>query len=66
MAGLNIASSADVHLHTTSTSPTGLQICIFLGISLNLLGSLDLYLEVIRFDLETDIDTAGIGARWTF
>jgi OOP family OmpA-OmpF porin len=36
------------------------------GVSLNLLGSLDLYLEVIRFDLETDIDTAGIGARWTF
>ncbi len=36
------------------------------GASLNFLGSLDIYLEIIRFDLETDIDTAGLGIRWTF
>ena len=36
------------------------------GASLNLGGSLDIYLELIRFDLETDIDTAGLGLRFTF
>lgn len=37
-----------------------------LGVALNIGGSLDLYLEWVRFDLETDVDTAGLGVRWTF
>ncbi len=36
------------------------------GASMNIGGSLDLYLEVLRFDLETAVDTAGIGVRFTF
>jgi hypothetical protein len=36
------------------------------GASLNIGGSLDLYLEYLRFDLETAIDTFGLGARFTF
>jgi hypothetical protein len=37
-----------------------------IGASLNIGGSLDLYLEVLRFDLETSVDTVGLGARFTF
>jgi hypothetical protein len=37
-----------------------------IGAALNIGGSLDIYLEIIRFDLETDVDTAGLGVRWTF
>ena len=37
-----------------------------IGAAVNIGGSLDIYLEIIRFDLETDIDTAGLGVRWTF
>ncbi len=36
------------------------------GASLNIGGSLDLYLEYLRFDLDTAIDTFGLGARFTF
>ena len=36
------------------------------GAALNIFGSIDLYLEVIRFDLETDLDTANLGVRFTF
>jgi hypothetical protein len=36
------------------------------GVALNIGGSLDIYLEVNRFDLETDVDMAGLGVRWTF
>ncbi len=36
------------------------------GAALNILRSLDLYAEWVRFDLETDLDTVGIGVRWTF
>ena len=37
------------------------------GVALNVGGSLDFYLEILRFDLDdTDIDTAGLGVRWTF
>ena len=36
------------------------------GAAFNLGGSLDLYLEWVRFDMEADIDTIGLGARWTF
>ena len=28
--------------------------------------SIDLYLEAVRFDLKTDIDTVGLGVRITF
>ena len=37
-----------------------------LGVALNLGGSLDIYLEWVRFDFETELDTAGLGVRWTF
>lgn len=37
-----------------------------IGAALNIGGSLDIYLEILRFDLETNIDTAGLGVRWTF
>jgi OOP family OmpA-OmpF porin len=37
-----------------------------LGAAFNLGGSLDLYAEWIRFDQDADIDTFGLGARWTF
>ena len=37
-----------------------------LGASFNIGGSLDLYLEWVRFALDTDIDTVGLGARFTF
>ena len=37
-----------------------------LGAALNIGGSLDLYLELLRFDLDTDIDTVGFGVRFTF
>jgi hypothetical protein len=33
---------------------------------LNVGGSLDFYLEILRFDLESSIDTAGLGVRFTF
>lgn len=36
------------------------------GAALNIFRSLDLYAEWVRFDLETDLDTVGIGVRWTF
>jgi hypothetical protein len=37
-----------------------------IGASFNIGGSLDLYAEWVRFDLETDLDTFGLGVRWTF
>jgi len=37
-----------------------------IGAALNIGGSLDIYLEILRFDLETDIDSAGLGVRYTF
>jgi hypothetical protein len=37
-----------------------------LGAAFNLGGSLDIYGEWIRFDLNTDLDLLGIGVRWTF
>lgn len=37
-----------------------------IGVALNVGASLDFYLEILRFDLETAIDTAGIGVRFTF
>ncbi len=37
-----------------------------LGGALNLGGSIDLYAEWVRFDLNTDIDTFGLGLRFTF
>ena len=36
------------------------------GASFNIGGSLDLYAEWIRFDLETDLDSFGLGVRYTF
>ncbi len=36
------------------------------GAALNIFRSLDLYAEWVRFDLETDLDTFGVGVRWTF
>jgi len=36
------------------------------GAALNIFGSVDLYAEVIRFDLQTDLDTASLGIRITF
>lgn len=37
-----------------------------LGAALNVGGSLDFYLEWVRFDFETAIDSFGLGARFTF
>jgi hypothetical protein len=37
-----------------------------IGAALNIGGSLDFYLEILRFDLETAVDTVGVGARFTF
>lgn len=37
-----------------------------LGLAFNLGGSLDIYGEWVRFDLNTNYDTFGIGVRWTF
>jgi OOP family OmpA-OmpF porin len=37
-----------------------------LGAAFNVGSSLDLYLEWVRFDLETNIDTIGLGVRYTF
>ena len=37
-----------------------------LGFAFNIGGSLDLYAEWVRFDFETDLDTFGLGVRWTF
>lgn len=37
-----------------------------LGAAFNLGGSLDIYGEWTRFDLNTDIDLFGVGVRWTF
>ena len=36
------------------------------GAAFNIGGSLDLYAEWVRFDLETDLDTFGLGVRFTF
>ena len=36
------------------------------GAAFNIGGSLDIYAEWVRFDLETDIDTFGLGVRFTF
>ncbi len=36
------------------------------GGALNLGGSIDIYAEWVRFDLNTDIDTFGMGLRFTF
>ena len=36
------------------------------GAAFNIGGSLDLYAEWVRFDLETNLDTFGLGVRWTF
>jgi hypothetical protein len=36
------------------------------GAALNILGSLDIYLEAVRFDLEADINSIGLGLRYTF
>lgn len=36
------------------------------GVALNVFSSIDLYLEVVRFDLQTDLDTASLGVRFTF
>jgi hypothetical protein len=37
-----------------------------IGGSFNIGGSLDLYAEWIRFDIGADVDTFGVGARFTF
>ncbi len=37
-----------------------------LGLAFNLGGSLDIYGEWTRFDLNTDLDLFGLGVRWTF
>lgn len=36
------------------------------GAALNIFSSLDIYVEYVRFDMETAIDTAGLGLRFTF
>ncbi|MEM9254336.1 MAG: outer membrane beta-barrel protein [Pseudomonadota bacterium] len=36
------------------------------GAALNIFSSIDLYLEIVRFDLQTDIDTGTLGVRFTF
>lgn len=36
------------------------------GAAVNIFGSLDIYLEAVRFDAETDINSAGLGLRFTF
>jgi len=36
------------------------------GAALNIFGSLDIYLEALRFDMETDLDSIGVGLRFTF
>ena len=36
------------------------------GAALNIFGSLDIYLEAVRFDTETDINSVGAGLRFTF
>ena len=36
------------------------------GVALNIFSSIDLYLEGVRFDLDTNIDTVGLGVRITF
>lgn len=36
------------------------------GAAINVFSSLDIYLEVVRFDLQTDVDTANLGLRFTF
>ncbi len=36
------------------------------GGALNVFGSIDIYLEYVRFALENDIDTASLGIRFTF
>ncbi|MEH6568719.1 MAG: outer membrane beta-barrel protein [Halioglobus sp.] len=37
-----------------------------LGAAFNVGRSLDIYAEWIRFDLDTEVDTFGLGVRWTF
>ena len=36
------------------------------GAALNVFGSIDLYAEYVRFDLDAAIDTVGLGVRFTF
>lgn len=36
------------------------------GVALNILGSLDVYIEYVRFDLEESVDSANLGLRFTF
>jgi hypothetical protein len=36
------------------------------GAAFNIGGSLDIYAEWVRFDLDTDLDTFGLGVRFTF
>ncbi len=36
------------------------------GAAFNVFGSLDIYLEAVRFDVETDINSIGAGLRFTF
>ncbi|MEH6569091.1 MAG: outer membrane beta-barrel protein [Halioglobus sp.] len=36
------------------------------GAAVNIFGSLDIYLEAVRFDLESDINSIGAGLRFTF
>ena len=51
---------------SSSFSDDGTDPYYGIGAALNIGGSLDIYLEIIRFDLETDVDTAGLGVRFTF
>jgi OOP family OmpA-OmpF porin len=37
-----------------------------LGFAFNIGASLDLYGEWVRYEMESDIDTFGLGVRWTF
>jgi hypothetical protein len=36
------------------------------GAAVNIFGSLDIYLEAVRFDMETDLNSIGLGLRFTF
>ena len=60
------AGAAMWDVDTDELSEDGTDPYYGVGAALNIFGSLDLYAEVIRFDTDRALDTAGLGVRFTF
>lgn len=56
----------DTDADISAADDDGEDLYFGVGAALNVFSSIDLYLEVVRFDLQTDLDTASLGIRFTF